>query len=314
MTKTIALFAREDDPIAARLEALLSSRGVRSIRVELGRMAEGMPVRFDGERWWVQGVDLSTLGAYVLRHFPTETALLSADASRNLTAAEWWRRGIAQKERAHFAQSVLMALDVAGTRAVNPRLPSAPYDFKPLQLAAFRRAGLPVPQTLVTNEPESVRGFHRAVGEVVAKPVAGGAATRLLDDDMLQRLDAIRSAPVIFQERIPGRDVRVTVVDGEVVSAVEIAIDAIGEIDYRASSAYQEGRVQYTVHALPDDVGALCVRAAHLCHHVLSGIDLKRREDGAYVLLEANSAPVYLDIEEQTGAPISERIVGYLMA
>ena len=54
------------------------------------------------------------------------------------------------------------------------------------------------------------------------------------------------------------------------------------------------------------------MKAADLCHHVLSGVDLKRDSHGTYTLLEANSAPVYLDIERKTGAPITERIVMWL--
>jgi glutathione synthase/RimK-type ligase-like ATP-grasp enzyme len=46
------------------------------------------------------------------------------------------------------------------------------------------------------------------------------------------------------------------------------------------------------------------VRAAALCHHVLSGVDLKR-SGARFALLEANASPLYLDIEQKTGAPIT---------
>lgn len=307
---TIAIFARDDDAIAARVEERLRARGAETLRVAFGRMAGGMPVTFDGARFSSEGADLSAVDGYLLRHFPSETAMLSADPSLSLTTTEWWQRGVAQKERSHFAQSCLMSLDLAGKRAVNPLLLSAPFDLKPLQLAAFQRAGLPIPRTLVTNDPEAVRAFAADVGEVIAKPAAGGAETRVLDEALLSRLDAIRHAPAIFQERVRGPDVRVTVVAGEVVSAVEIPT---AEVDYRAGAAYREGFQDYVEHPLDDDARALCLEAARVCHHVLSGIDLKRKGDGSYVILEANSAPVYLDIERKTGAPITERVVDALL-
>jgi glutathione synthase/RimK-type ligase-like ATP-grasp enzyme len=62
-------------------------------------------------------------------------------------------------------------------------------------------------------------------------------------------------------------------------------------------------------HVLPKEVEEMCLKAARLCHHTLSGLDLKHRGGLDYVLLEANSAPVYLDIELKTGAPISKTIV-----
>ena len=54
--------------------------------------------------------------------------------------------------------------------------------------------------------------------------------------------------------------------------------------------------------------------AARLCRQVLSGIDLIQRAGGEYAILEANSAPVYLDIERKTNAPITDAILDYLFA
>lgn len=53
--------------------------------------------------------------------------------------------------------------------------------------------------------------------------------------------------------------------------------------------------------------------AAPPCHQVVSGIDLKLGA-GGYVMLEANSGPVYLDIEQKTGAPITDAIADALLA
>lgn len=306
----IGIFAREDDPIAERIESIARARGVEALRIAFGRIAGGLPVAFDKERWLVEDMDLLTLEGFLLRHYPSETAMLSADPARTLTATEWWQRGLGQKERSHFAQSCIMALELAQKRVVNPLQKSAPYDQKPFQLAAFYKAGFPLPRTLITNDPEKARAFAREVGPAIAKPSAGGAETRVVDEALLLRFDAIRSQPAIFQERIFGPDIRVTVVAGRVLSAVEIPTS---EVDYRTDETYQSGMQEYLPHALPADVEELCLAAARLCHHVLSGIDLKRRADGSYVLLEANSAPVYLDIERKTGAPISEALVDYLL-
>jgi glutathione synthase/RimK-type ligase-like ATP-grasp enzyme len=130
-----------------------------------------------------------------------------------------------------------------------------------------------------------------------------------VDDALYARLDAIASAPAIFQQRIVGADVRVTVVGDRVVSAVEV--ESEDGVDYRRGAAYRAGASVYRSHALPADVASMSLRAAALCGHVLSGIDWKAGKDG-YVILEANSAPVYLDIEHKTGAPITEAVVAWL--
>lgn len=306
----IALFARADDAIAGHLEALLRARGARTARIAFGAVASGLPVGFDGERFIAGGHDLMRARGYVLRHYPAETALLAQAPDEPLTAGAVWQRGLAQKERSHFARSAIFALDLAGARGVNPLSRTASFDLKPLQLAVFTRAGLPLPRSLVTNEPDAVRAFASEVGEAIVKPLAGGAEARLLDDELLSRLDLIRPQPAIFQARVPGVDVRVTLVDGQVLSAVEIPTEAV---DYRAGAAYRAGAQEYVVHTLGEAGRSLALEAARVCGHVLSGVDLRFTPAGEYVLLEANSSPVYLDIERKTGAPISEAIVEYLL-
>lgn len=69
---------------------------------------------------------------------------------------------------------------------------------------------------------------------------------------------------------------------------------------------------------MPRAVEALCLRAAAALGQTLSGIDLKFPGGSlgleGYVMLEANSAPVYLDIEHKTGAPITAAVLDWLAA
>jgi glutathione synthase/RimK-type ligase-like ATP-grasp enzyme len=189
---------------------------------------------------------------------------------------------------------------------------SAPFDHKALQLAELKRMGAPLPRTLVTNFPDAARIFvddlHAHQREAIVKPSAGGAEAQLVDDAVRARLPLITSSPVIVQERVVGDDVRVTVVGDRVVSSVIIESDTL---DYRTGAAYRTGGAVYRAHALPAEVSALCVSIARAFSHVLSGIDLKRTPKG-YVVLEANSGPVYLDIEHKTGAAVTDAIVQWL--
>lgn len=204
-----------------------------------------------------------------------------------------------------------MDLEARDKRMVNPFGRCLPFEQKPFQLAALQRAGVPLPRTLITNFPDAVRAFRDDVGEVIYKPTAGGAETQVLDDEALKRLPAIASTPIIFQERVRGPDIRVTVVGERVVSAVEIPTT---EVDYRKGERYRAGEQEYAAHALPPEAIALCLKVARTCHHQVSGIDLKQVGPERYVVLEANSAPVYLDIELKTGHPITEAIVDLLLS
>jgi glutathione synthase/RimK-type ligase-like ATP-grasp enzyme len=192
---------------------------------------------------------------------------------------------------------------------MNPPLASGPFEHKPAQLAALVRAGIPVPKTCVTSSPEEVRAFAGSVRESIVKPLTGGAETRALDEALLSRIDRGLPGPVIVQERVLGSDVRVTIVGDRVVSSVEIPTS---EIDYRSSEHYQRGDQRYVPYVLPAEIEELCLRAARTCNQVLSGIDLKRTPSGDHVLLEANSAPMYLDIEEKTGHRVTEAVIEWL--
>ncbi len=308
----ICIFGRDDDAISRHTEQVALARGHDVLRVAFSSMQSGAAVAFDGSSWLFQGEDLAACDGYVLRQYPAAHALL-APPDEQLNGAEWYRRAMQQVERSTFAQSAIMQAELSGKPMVNPLLAMSPYEHKPLQLATFHRAHLPIPRTVITNFPDAVRIFMADVAQlgsaVISKPVAGGAETILVDDDVCARLDSIKPAPVIFQERALGPDVRVTVVHQRVVSAV--VVHSEDGVDYRRGDAYRSGDARYTPHALPHDVEEMSVRAAGLCHHVLSGIDWKLTKDG-YVLLEANSAPVYLDIEHKTGAPITQAVVEYL--
>lgn len=311
----ICIFGRLEDPISMHTEALARARGHEVLRVAFGLMSSGAGSSFDGESWLWQGREIDACDGFIVRQYPSPHALLAPEEERD-TAGNWYRRGLAQVERSSFAQSAIMDVELRGKPVVNPLLASSPYDHKPLQLAVFRRAGLPVPDTMVTNFPPAAQIFddalHEEGAETITKPTAGGAETLLVDDDLRARLDAISTAPAIFQRRAPGIDVRVTVVGGRVVSSVAIDSDTL---DYRSGEAYRRGEARYTPLPLPAVVEEMSLRAAALCHHVLSGIDWKHDPaTGSWVLLEANSAPVYLDIELKTGAPITEAVLRWLEA
>ena len=307
----LGIFGRASDPLSAHTAARARARGHEVLEVSFSELREGAPgavtLDGDGASWLWKGDELDC-DAYVLRRYPAPTAQLGPP-EESATAAEWYRKGVKQQERSTFAQSAIMDLELRGKPIVNPLLATQPYEHKPLQLAVFHRAGLPIPRTVITNWPDAARILEDSAGPLIAKPAAGGAETLVVDDDVRAKLPGIVEAPVIFQERVVGHDVRVTVVGERVVSAVVIESD---HVDYRAGDAYRRGDAHYAAHALPAAAEAMCLRAAALCKHVLSGIDLKLRADGSYALLEANSAPVYLDIEQKTGAPITDAILDWL--
>jgi glutathione synthase/RimK-type ligase-like ATP-grasp enzyme len=96
--------------------------------------------------------------------------------------------------------------------------------------------------------------------------VCGGAHTRELVDRDLERLDLLRAAPVCFQELLPGVDLRVHVIDGEVIAAIEILADAIDSRQHER---------ELRVVKLDEETRRVCVRACEVLGLRFTGTDLK---------------------------------------
>jgi glutathione synthase/RimK-type ligase-like ATP-grasp enzyme len=305
----IAIVGRQNDPICRHTVTVAKSAGHEAHLIDL---SGATALAFDGEAWIVGQHEISTFDAFIVRSYPAHVAVLGDDANAALTVDEAWQRSMRQRDRHEFAVGCLMALDRLGKPMVNPLSSCLAFDSKPLQLATMFGAHVRVPRTLVTNFPTAVRAFAEDVEEVIFKPVGGGAETRVLDGTALATLDAaLAGTPLIFQERIRGEDIRVTIVGDEIVSSVAIPSH---DVDYRLGESYRKGEQRYVDHPLAADVAETCLRVAKLNQLVLAGIDLKRNGAGEYFVLEANSAPVYLDIELKTGAAITRRIVEWLAA
>jgi glutathione synthase/RimK-type ligase-like ATP-grasp enzyme len=179
---------------------------------------------------------------------------------------------------------------------------------KPFQSLLLRRAGLAVPETLVTNDPEAARAFHAEHKDVIYKSASGiRSIVRRLGPEQLARLAFLRDGPAQFQAFVPGRDVRVHTV-GEAVFATRIETEAV---DYRYA-----GRDGFDVAMrplkLPTAVEDACLRAAHALDLLFTGIDLKETPDGDYICFEVNPCPGFIYYERHTGQPISTALANLL--
>ena len=109
---------------------------------------------------------------------------------------------------------------------------------------------------------------------------------------------------MLFQEEVPGRNLRVYVVAGAEAATYEICSE---ELDYRGAET------DVVVTTLTDDERKACVTAADACGMTLAGIDVRRRPDGTFAVLECNPSPMFAAIERRTGTtPVSAAIAAAL--
>ncbi|HEY6099466.1 MAG TPA: alpha-L-glutamate ligase [Anaeromyxobacter sp.] len=233
---------------------------------------------------------------------------------RPLRPSPWLRRDDAEfaVRQANEALCGLAAsLDV---RWVNDPWRDSAASHKPRQLAVAKQVGLPVPRTLVTNDPGRARAFLDAAGRrrVVHKALHATPedwrTTRMVGRKDRRRLASIRLAPVILQDYVPGVDVRVTAVGGELFAASIDARETGSPHDFRP--VFDEARVER--YGLPAGLAGRLRKLVRALGLSYAAIDLRRRDDGEHVFLESNAAGQWLFVEKRTGLPITDALAALL--
>ncbi|NTX05617.1 RimK family alpha-L-glutamate ligase [Myxococcus sp. CA040A] len=296
-TGVVALVGSREDVHIQDVARRLGAEGVDSVIVDTLTFPDetrmSLTEGLDGIV--VDGRAVGRPAAAYLRGLHSHPLAFMVDAEEAM--AEDWRTTLtAFREKGTLLLGLIGRWEQLGVPLYNP--PSADWLLhKPVQLSALKAAGLPVPRTLWTNDAEAVRRFA-ASGRVAYKPVMGGAATReLLPEDLTdERLAALAAAPVTFQELLPGEDLRVYVLDGEIIASLRIVTSAL---DFRQN----EERIEQMV--LPDEVARQCVKACEVLGLRWTGLDLKRGLDGELKFLELNGSPMFLGFDAAAGTDVA---------
>jgi glutathione synthase/RimK-type ligase-like ATP-grasp enzyme len=265
------------------------------LRLSLGDRTGAVFV--DGEPLRPAAVYVRDLGLFPLRRRlrgQTADDLADQDMRR-----DWRRTLIAVRERDDMVHAVALRWEQDGVPLYNGAMARLRCT-KPFQLALLHGAGLPVPDTLWSNDPAAVRAFSG--GRAIAyKPVTGGALTQELVPADLEdaRLALLAAAPVTFQALLPGEDVRVYVLDDEVIAALRIEARTL---DFRG------GEPRVVPIELPDVTREQCRQAARLLGLRFTGIDLKRDAGGVLRFLECNTSPMFVGLDAQAGTCIAGRL------
>ncbi|GIP33308.1 RimK family alpha-L-glutamate ligase [Paenibacillus sp. J2TS4] len=248
---------------------------------------------------------LENIDVFFLRALFIPTPAIDTESIQQQIEEDGYVAIAAQRERYATWLAWLKNMPLQGKLLVNPVDTLLLHFAKPFQLESLRRAGLPIPKTLITGDGEQVLEFSRH-RDVVYKPVAGGALCRLLssEDKTKERLETLAHAPVLFQEYISGKDIRVFILDGEVIAAFEIAG---GETDYR------EGETTLIPIRISDTIASFCILACRTLGLIFSGVDLKLCTDGSVVLIECNPSPMFEGFDRKAPVSIVSQLTQYLI-
>ncbi|WP_017315240.1 MvdC family ATP-grasp ribosomal peptide maturase [Mastigocladopsis repens] len=190
------------------------------------------------------------------------------------------------------------------------------------QLRVARNAGLSIPRTLVTNDPQQARQFFSEVeGRMVAKlltplsvSMEGSSLfvyTSAVQEQDLVDAEALRYSPMVFQEQIPKlRELRVVFVAGKLFVG---ALDAsrYSAVDWRRTTPEE---CPWEADELPSSVARCLEEFMAQLGLVFGAIDLIHTSEGEHMFLEVNPTGEWGMLERDLGYPISEAIADALLA
>lgn len=209
-------------------------------------------------------------------------------------------------------ESICRTLEYHGTTVIPPLRNHHLQDRKPWQLHIYEDSDVPIPDTVFTNDPTEVRSFYEAHDRVIYKPITrGGVPHELTADDLVAtRLETLATAPVQFQEYIEGDDLRVYVLNGEVVGAIAYESEQFSfKLDIKEGN---EDSVAVHPVTLSDDISTTVTHAADQAGFIFTAADIRQRPDGTYALLELNEAPRFAAADLRAGQDIAGTLAEFL--
>ena len=233
---------------------------------------------------------------------------------------------IASRQCDTFLAGMLACLDrEPGTFWVNPLSSDARARQKPYQLRRAIRAGLPIPETLFSNDPAEIRAFLREHGGVVAHKLLESASwisddeervfaahTTPLTADQLPEDAVLRLCPGIFQPLLQKQfEVRVACL-GHFLVAIRIN----SQTDDRAATDWRAGQfyIEMEPYDLPHETAEACRRLLEDLGLVYGALDFVVTPEGEHVFLEVNPQGQFLFLEDRAGLPLLDMFSEFLLA
>ena len=220
-------------------------------------------------------------------------------------------------EQVVYRMDVLHSLQTAGVTVINkPRALEAAVD-KSLCLSRLRDAGLPVPRTLVCENPDEAMEAFDALGtRALLKPLFGSEGRGIQrpqnPDEARSAIREIASARGVFylQEYIDhgGSDLRLLVIGGEVAASMRRRAPPGEWLTNIARGG--SGEAADAGEALEN----LAIRAAAAIGADIAGIDILEGPDGAPRILEVNAIPGWRAISDVSGKDFSLAVLDYTLA
>jgi RimK family alpha-L-glutamate ligase len=212
-----------------------------------------------------------------------------------------------------FRLDLLRNIEKNGVPVINspPSIERAVDKYQALTI--LQRHDLPVPKTVVTEDPKkALKAFHELGGDIVVKPLFGSRGmgiTRVTDAEVARRIFkslAFVHHVLYLQEFIPHdhKDIRAFVIGDHVVAAM-----------YRLATGWktnvsQGANVVQTELSTP--LEHIAVSAAQALGCAIAGVDIMQSPSGVY-LTEVNSQPGFQALQTVSKINIANKIITHII-
>lgn len=239
----------------------------------------------------VRGYPLDDYDALIVRRVPSGTA-----------------------EQVFYRMDALHRVEEMGVTVINSAASIEKAVDKYYTSALLEEVAINTPRTMVTESfKEAMKGFKELGGDIVVKPLFGSLGmgiTRVANEDIAYRVfRALEMTKSVYylQEYIPhrGEDVRVFVIDGEVVASMKRVSD-----NWKTNISSGGKAKPYEPS---DEIKEVSLRAAEKLELDYTGIDIILYGNDSYVI-ELNSTPGWEGLQSVTDIDITERLVEYVIS
>lgn len=214
-----------------------------------------------------------------------------------------------------YGAAVIQHFDIQGVPSVNTSVALLRSRDKLRSLQILSKSGVGIPKSAFARHPKAneVKNLIQEIGTVpvILKLLEGTHGTGVIKADTAQSAKSALEAfsgikkDIIIQEFIEesgGKDIRVIVVDGKIIAAMERS----GNSDDFRSNLHKGGSAKKVVIDKKTEDAA--IESAKLMGLNVAGVDLLMSSRGPLVI-EVNSSPGLRGIETTTGIDVADAII-----
>lgn len=210
---------------------------------------------------------------------------------------------------------LLREMELKGIVVVNSSEAFLKARDKYTSLLLLSKHGIPVPDTIVTEDVQVVVEVVKEWGTVVIKPMIGSlgfGSVKVNDPDIAFRVARTLLSlghPVYVQRYIekPGRDIRIFTVGHDILAAAyRIAAPGQWKTNVAQGAITEPARIN-------EELREIALRVVDILSLEYAGIDVAESPNGGYYVLEANVAPLWEGLARATGVKPAKAIAEHVV-